>query len=328
MRVLLLSAVSERVGPTQLDKFLELAKLDRVGRHRLTDVTSDADIVLFVDLHLLSWRMKELTAHPVRLACRDRAFAYCDRDRPWCVLPGVYVSMPSRSFRQRWQRPWLYHTTPVEIDRCDHPSEPDLLFSFVGGRTHPCRDQLLRLRHLRGFVDDSTGFMFHDPTSRDFEHRLLHFRELLFRSKFVICPRGHGVTSYRLVETLAAGRVPVIISDDWVAPSGIDWDGCAIRVREDSLSTLPALLEERERDYAALSRSATAVYDAYFRPEVTFDQIVERCVEIRAQGGVSSFPLHGQRDREWLRLSAAHALGAARGIVHVASRRARGTDGV
>ena len=58
------------------------------------------------------------------------------------------------------------------------------------------------------------------PGSPDFEMRRERFRSVMGRSRFVLCPRGKGTSSIRLYEALAYGCVPVIISDDWVAPAG------------------------------------------------------------------------------------------------------------
>lgn len=45
----------------------------------------------------------------------------------------------------------------------------------------------------------------------------------------------------RLYETLEAGRVPVIISDQWAPPPETDW-GFAIQVEERRTSSIPGLL--------------------------------------------------------------------------------------
>ena len=101
--------------------------------------------------------------------------------------------------------------------------------------------------------------MFHDATSRDYEVRRRRFAETMFRSKFVLCPRGHGTSSIRLFETLAAGRVPVVISDDWVAPKGPTWDACSVRWSQDAgTESLLAYLEELEPRAAEMGAAARA----------------------------------------------------------------------
>jgi hypothetical protein len=61
----------------------------------------------------------------------------------------------------------------------------------------------------------------------------LHFSELS-HSKFGLVPRGHGVYSYRLVEVMLSGAIPVIISNGWVMPFHdiLNWDAFSIRIDE------------------------------------------------------------------------------------------------
>ena len=44
------------------------------------------------------------------------------------------------------------------------------------------------------------------------------YLDLLSRSRFGLVPRGGGLHSYRFVEVLAAGAIPVVLADDWVIP--------------------------------------------------------------------------------------------------------------
>ena len=44
------------------------------------------------------------------------------------------------------------------------------------------------------------------------------------------------------------GRVPVILSDDWVEPIGPSWEKFSIRIRERDVDRIPAPLEKREAD--------------------------------------------------------------------------------
>ena len=44
------------------------------------------------------------------------------------------------------------------------------------------------------------------------------YHDRLRTTKFALVPRGHGVFSRRLVEVLAAGAIPVIISNGWILP--------------------------------------------------------------------------------------------------------------
>ena len=76
--------------------------------------------------------------------------------------------------------------------------------------------------------------------------------DFIRRTRFVLCPRGQGVSSIRLFEVMKSGRVPVIISDAFVPPAlqgRTGWTDAAIFVREHLLdfSSMPPA---RHRAYA------------------------------------------------------------------------------
>ena len=204
-------------------EFEKLAAQDRFGVHQVTDDPEAADLLLFTQCHMLpkEWRLDEIRHHPLTEKYRAKAMVYDERDRPWCALPGVYVSMPATSFDCRYERAWGYYR---HLDVVDSPVNPDLLFSFIGSPSDRCRQPLFGLYHPDAYVEEVRRFTFYDPRSPHFEERRARYREVLARTRFVLCPRGRGTSSLRLYETLAAGQVPVIISDQWVPPRGPDWE--------------------------------------------------------------------------------------------------------
>lgn len=98
--------------------------------------------------------------------------------------------------------------------------------------------------------------------------------EVIARSKFILCPRGYGVSSIRAFEAMSLGRVPVVISDHWQPPPGIPWDEICIRIREDDIAIIPALLNHVQGNAASMGRRARQVYDEYFAPGVFLDRLL------------------------------------------------------
>jgi hypothetical protein len=195
--------------------------------------------------------------------------------------------------------------------------EPDLLFSFVGGRTHPCRDAVLRLPPTRAVLEDSSGFDYLDRSAESDAPRE-RFDHVVSRSKFVLCPRGHGTSSFRMQEVLAAGRVPVVISDDWVEPLGPNWATAIVRWPERRVAELPGHLNEIEHRFPAMSIAAAALHDSWFGTGVAFDRMVE---QLRQLPRSRSFPKLGFHDRWFWRLALARAKGKlSRGDAPGASR--------
>jgi len=294
MDVLITSAYPDAQPVTA---FREMAARDRFGVHHVTEDAAAAGMILFVENSHYDddGFFRVLRRHPLVRAYPEKTFMYNEHDRPYCALPGVYCSMPAPWFDRRRQRATGYLLGPNPlVGEARLNTAPDLLFSFAGRRNAPVRSRILALRHPAAHLADTTHLdaYVHLKDRRD-EAR--SYVELLGRSRFVICPRGVGTGSVRLFETLQAGRVPVIVSDDWVEPDGPRWDQLSLRVRESEIERIPALLEEHDARWGEMARAARAAWEAWFAPEVRFHRMVESCQEIarartRPEAAVNRIP--------------------------------------
>lgn len=276
-------------------------------RHRQVDDPATADVVLFTDCHVLpsaDWTLRTITSTEVARSFPSKVCVHNERDRPWCRLPGVYVSMPARGFVPRWQIAGAYFCLDplgarVELDSA--AIERDLLFSFMGAGTHPCREAIFRLSTPRSYVERTDRFMLLSPASPHFEERRLRFAEIMFRSSFVLCPRGHGTSSFRLYETLSAGRVPVIIADAWVPPPGPSWDEFSIRWPESQVGDLPRYLAEREHEAAGMGARAREAYHEWFSRDVVLTRQLDQLAQLMGSGGFNEFRRRGYKNRQYFR---------------------------
>jgi hypothetical protein len=92
----------------------------------------------------------------------------------------------------------------------------------------------------------------------------------------------------------------VIISDDWVAPDGPDWESFSIRWPERDAAGLVDMLEDRDAEWPQLSRAARSAYAEFFGPSVWFHRLVERCSELLSADAATSFPQRGIRNRAFI----------------------------
>jgi hypothetical protein len=269
-------------GGRAFEELSRCAGLDRYRVHTLTENPEEADLILFAEtVHFDDPEWRTLKAHSYVERFREKCFLYNEADTPWCVLPGLYCSMPSRAFQPRRQKAFNYlYTMNAKVAGVAGPDRR-FLYSFMGAANHASRRRILKLRDARAVLDDTSKFNIWLPTgAEEREARERRYAEVLQSSAFVLCPRGAGTSSYRLYETMKLGVAPVMISDEWVEPEGPDWGAFMLRVGEGEVARIPELL--REHEHEALERGARArlAWQQFFSPEVQFHRAVEACREL------------------------------------------------
>ncbi len=284
-----LSSIGVPMKYSCVPTYTRLAGLDKTGVHTLVDDPRDADVIAFTEMHLSAsgWSFSRVRASYDFKKYREKCYVVDERDLPWCGLPGLYTSMPRASFRTEVQEPWCYHAVQPPQGRLngDAPTmaDADLLFSFMGSPSHACRRPLQVLKHPRSIVENVDGFVFFQPGSVDFAARRQRFAETLLRSKFVLCPRGQGASSIRFYETLAAGRVPVVIADQWVRPFSLPYEDFCVFWPEGSTEGLIEELERRESEAAAMGALASKIYHEHFAEDVMFHSFGEALSRLDAR---------------------------------------------
>ena len=101
---------------------------------------------------------------------------------------------------------------------------------------------------------------------------------------FGLAPRGDAYFSFRLVEVMASGLVPIIISDDWALPFEelIDWESVALLVGENALHTIAERLENLSLPTVCDMRlRAYDVYKRYLATPKQWARAIESIFEAR-----------------------------------------------
>ena len=97
--------------------------------------------------------------------------------------------------------------------------------------------------------------------------------EELMNSTFGLAPAGRSSSSYRIIEVMSAGAIPVIVADNYVEPleSGklmIEWGRCALRFETiDIVSILPALRAMSEEELRSRQAYCVRVYEEYLKDD-------------------------------------------------------------
>ena len=151
----------------------------------------------------------------------------------------------------------------------------DIFASFVGSITHPIRIELYNL------CTTQSNYYFSgqqwNPAIQ--QSKLDEFITITSRSKFALCPRGYGNTSFRMYEAMQLGAVPVYISDDFFLPwsDELNWNEFCIIIDSKNLNQLPSILNSiPEEKINEMADKAKQVYSEYFTLDGTYKNIVKR----------------------------------------------------
>jgi len=301
----------------ELERMKSSASSDRFGVHSTTDDPAIADIILFVENcdTLTHWR--ELQDAPIYPRFVEKSFLFTRNDFPFPILPGIYPSIS-----KRWYSPQRVRSGPYLVSFDTDFIRPDLSFadtpflcSFVGKMsTDPVRRDLFSLESEQVFLKDTSPLWPYGELSDDERTKMQDdFVEVCHLSKFVLCPRGRGVSSIRLFESMRMARAPVIIADNWVPPDGPAWEQFSIRIPERDAASIPKVLSSYEQDAERMGRAAREAWTNWFSREATFHRSINWCVDIMQERHYSErilrFTLLKQlRDPTYLKMVARHFL--------------------
>lgn len=269
-----------------LERMQRAAHQDRFGVHQITDDPDDADVILFVENCDSITHYLEALQHPVYRAHPEKCFLLTRNDIAVPFLPGIYASIPRSWYDPARTRSGFYldifDKDFITYDPSDTPR--DYLYSFVGQMsTHPVREAIAELSHPSQLIRDTSDYWPYGELSDATQKRLeRQYVDVAQRSRFVLCPRGRGVSSIRLFEMMKMGRAPVIISDEWVPPEGPEWDQFSIRISEQKIDQIPDLLERKAEDAVRMGKNARDAWETWFAPQSCFHHVAEWCLEMKS----------------------------------------------
>lgn len=200
-------------------------------------------------------------------------------DGPSGVLPGLYSSLEKFKYDSSLHLSWPHLRLPnelVEKQKKGAADEDTFLFSFSGSCSHPIRRKLFDTYSARSSeyrVREINKWYNHDANDK------VSYVDEISRSLFVLCPRGIASYSHRILETIALGRVPVIIADNWV-PFSIEADEYYIQIQESDIGKIDKILNTYLSSYETLQKSVGSVYSTYFSPERRYSVALNHLVSL------------------------------------------------
>ncbi|KAJ7567736.1 hypothetical protein O6H91_01G004500 [Diphasiastrum complanatum] len=124
---------------------------------------------------------------------------------------------------------------------------------------HETNDKLLRWQPWRGSKCDEDQAIFDS----------YHFVELL-NTTFGLTPAGRSPASYRMLEVLSVGVIPVLIADDYVMPFNtlIKWEHCLLQFSTSKMNLiLPTLRTMPRVEVEARQRYCQQVFDKFLKDD-------------------------------------------------------------
>ena len=154
-------------------------------------------------------------------------------------------------------------------------TDKEIFASFVGSFTHPIREKLYHeLKNKEGYHYNMCNW----SNSVPFDN-FKYFIELSVRSRFVLCPRGYGPTSFRLYETFQLNSVPVYISDDHYLPwnDELTWNDFCVIISEKDIPNIDNILKAiDDTTYDKMLLKGKEVYGEYFTLQGMTNNIIKR----------------------------------------------------
>lgn len=131
---------------------------------------------------------------------------------------------------------------PISVGEAVDCADRPILASFRGALSHPCRGSLAKLHDGEAFhcelVDPGANHAGRIDATLNMADP--DYAALMKKSVFALVPRGDCLFSYRLLEAISFGCIPVILADGWVLPfdRSITWPSMSLVVPEAEIPSL------------------------------------------------------------------------------------------
>lgn len=208
------------------------------------------------------------------------------------------VGIPSIMFRQSFYKQrrdanviaWPYAVDDFEaLSGADFDALPYDV-SFVGSRvSHKCRiesfDSVAATPEIKSFLDDSKLHWGKIENTAIGKARRQMFIDSMANSRMVLAARGGGLSCYRFFEAMSAGRVPILLADDWELPHSdlIHWDWAIVHIPESDARLVGLFLksyikQKSPHELAEMGEYARGMWQSYLAPMI-WPEMMTWCIE-------------------------------------------------
>jgi hypothetical protein len=114
----------------------------------------------------------------------------------------------------------------------------------------------------------------------------IEFYQNVFDNPYTFCMRGTGNFSVRLYETLAMGRIPVVINTDCKFPFDelINWDNHCLIIEEENVRFIGEILNQfhakfTDSEFVALQKANRKLWEDYFKKDSFFIRLCQELLK-------------------------------------------------
>lgn len=194
-----------------------------------------------------------------------KVYTINDDDCATGLLKGLYTSLPKHRFNKDLHVSVPYMQFPNELVFTISPNlKPEHLATWRGNtKSNKLRFKLIdSLRDKPEVVVQQT-----DSWLNHKQNEKTAYVELIQKAQFSLCPAGWAPVSFRIYETMALGRCPVILADDFVPPFGPKWSDFALFFPEKNVENLYEFLYANKDRHLELGCNAYLNWKHFFSAE-------------------------------------------------------------
>jgi Exostosin family len=138
----------------------------------------------------------------------------------------------------------------------------DILYSFIGARTHPSRKQIAQLPRKNDIIIILRSQYHHWLPIYQRQKDKEQYQNILSRSRFSLCPRGTGPSTVRFWESLQAQAIPIVFHDEfWLPEAGFNWNLAVIRLTENEIPYIDEIIRSiSKKDEEELRTNCNLAY--------------------------------------------------------------------
>ena len=244
--------------------------------NRVVDDPSKADIILIEEA--FSYKdfrhISKLLADPIIFNYFTKVFTINNDDSAVGFLKGLYTNIAKSRIDKdiHVSVPYIKFYNELVFSEKYQNNNPEYIASWRGNdKSNSIRSTLINvLKGQKGCILESTdSWLNHKHDEKE------KYINIIISSKFSLCPSGWGPASFRIYESMALGRCPVIIADEFVPPNGPDWAEFALFFPEKNIINLYEFLKKNESDYDRLGAKAKEIWYAHYGSEMIVEHYVE-----------------------------------------------------